>query len=133
MAQEAQGWASAEELLAKVRSDHPRTPEPISRHFVEHAARRREDGRFIWKRDPAILKGFVPTELWGSVRRITAPIVYVLGGASTIVPSDTQAQLKDALPHAEIVTLPGLGHYPSDEDADAFVAIVERFLRPGGA
>ena len=62
------------------------------------------------------------------MRRIKAPIVYILGGASTIVPPETQAQLKEALPQAEIVTMPGLGHYPSDEEPEAFIAIVERFL-----
>ena len=50
------------------------------------------------KRDPAILNGFVPTELWATVRQIRAPIIYILGGASTIVPAETQRELKQALP-----------------------------------
>jgi pimeloyl-ACP methyl ester carboxylesterase len=128
MAKEAEGWATRDELLAKVKSDYPLTAEPVLRTFVEHGAKRRDDGRIVWKRDPAILKGFVPTELWDTVRRIKAPIVYILGGASTIVPPETQAQLKEALPQAEIVTMPGLGHYPSDEEPEAFVEIVRRFL-----
>jgi len=32
------------------------------------------------------------------------------------------------LPQAEIVTLPGLGHYPSDEQPAQFLAVVDRFL-----
>jgi pimeloyl-ACP methyl ester carboxylesterase len=82
----------------------------------------------VWKRDPAILGGFVPTELWDAVERITAPIVYILGGASSIVPPETQDRLRRVLPHAQFFTMPGLGHYPSDEDPDAFLALVERFL-----
>jgi pimeloyl-ACP methyl ester carboxylesterase len=100
----------------------------VLRRFVEHGSRPREDGRIVWKRDPAILKGFVPTELWNTVRKIKAPIIYILGGASTIVPPETQAQLKQRLPQAEIATMPGLGHYPSDEAPEAFLAIVDRFL-----
>jgi pimeloyl-ACP methyl ester carboxylesterase len=128
MAKEENGWASHDELFAKLKSGSPRTADAVLRNFVEHGARRREDGRVIWKRDPAILKGFVPTELWDTVRRIEAPIVYILGGASTIVPPETQAQLKHELPQAKIVTMPGLGHYPSDEKPEEFLAIVDRFL-----
>ncbi len=82
----------------------------------------------IWKRDPAIGKGFVPTELWRNVRQIKAPIIYILGGASTIVPAETQEQLRQALPQVQIITMPGMGHYPSDEKPADFVAIAEKFL-----
>jgi pimeloyl-ACP methyl ester carboxylesterase len=32
------------------------------------------------------------------------------------------------LPQVKIVTMPGLGHYPSDEKPEEVVAIVRRFL-----
>jgi pimeloyl-ACP methyl ester carboxylesterase len=32
------------------------------------------------------------------------------------------------LPQVQIVTMPGLGHYPSEEKAGEFLAIVDRFL-----
>ena len=54
--------------------------------------------------------------------------MYILGGASTIVPPETQDELRKALPQVKIVTMPGLGHYPSDEKPDEFVAIVDEFL-----
>jgi pimeloyl-ACP methyl ester carboxylesterase len=128
MSGEENGWASREELFTKLRGDNPRIADPVLRDLVLHAAHEREDGRVVWKRDPAILKGFVPTALWDTVRKIKAPIVYILGGASTIVPPHTQDELKAALPQAKIVTMPGLGHYPSDEDPQAFLAIVDDFL-----
>lgn len=128
MEQEAAGWASVDELLKQLQKDYPRTPEPVLRTLAQHGSKQRADGRIVWKRDPAILKGFVPTELWNAVRRIKAPVMYILGGASTIVPAETQQELRRALPQVEIVTLPGLGHYPSDEKADEFLAVVDRFL-----
>lgn len=128
MAQEQNGWASGDELLAQVKKDYPRTAEPILASLVQYGAKQRADGRIVWKRDPAISRGFVPTELWRFVERIKAPITYVLGGASTIVPAETQAQLKRTLPQVEIVTMPGLGHYPSEESPGEFLAIVDRFL-----
>lgn len=128
MSAEESGWSSPEQLLAQVRKDYPRTPEPLLSGLVKHGAKQLADGRIVWKRDPAINKGFVPTELWRFVGKIKAPIIYVLGGASTIVPPETQQQLKRTLPQVEIVTMPGLGHYPSEERPDEFLAIVDRFL-----
>jgi esterase len=98
MSQEEMGWASADELLIQIKKDNPRTSEPLLRNYAQYGSKRRADGRIIWKRDPAIGKGFVPTELWRFVRQIKAPIIYILGGASTIVPAETQEQLKQTLP-----------------------------------
>jgi hypothetical protein len=39
-----------------------------------------------------------------------------------------QEQLKAALPQAQIVTMPGPGHYPSEENAKDFITIADRFL-----
>jgi esterase len=128
VAREEQGWASEEALLMQVKADYPRTAEALLGQFVRHGSKRRADGRIVWKRDPAITKGFVPTELWESVRRIACPVIYVLGGASTIVPLQTQIELRRILPQVQIVSMPGLGHYPSEESPAEFLAIADRFL-----
>jgi esterase len=126
--QEEPGWASTEELLARMRAAAQPLPEAVLEPYVRYATKRRADGRFVWKRDPNLVKGFVETELWRYVREIKAPILYVLGGRSTIVPAATQEELKKVLPQVRIVTMPGLGHYPSDEQPDEFVRIVNDFL-----
>jgi pimeloyl-ACP methyl ester carboxylesterase len=128
MAKEANGWASIDEMLVQIKIESPRAPDAVLRNLAQNGSRKREDGRIVWKRDPAILKGFVPTELWTTVRKIQAPIIYVLGGVSTIVPPETQQALRAALPQSQIVMMPGLGHYPSDENPEEFLGIVDRFL-----
>jgi esterase len=130
VAQEQAGWTSEEELLAQLRKTNTGTSDAVLVPYVKYGTRRRDDGRIIWKRDPALVKGFVATDLWRFVRGITAPTLYVLGGRSTIVPPETQEELKKTLPRVTIVTIPGVGHYPSDEKPDEFIAIVDRFLRP---
>jgi esterase len=127
--QEENGWASTDELLAQLRAAAQPLPEAVLEPYVRYGTKRRDDGRIVWKRDPNLVKGFVETELWRSVRQITAPILYVLGGRSTIVPAATQEELKKALPQVRIMTMPGLGHYPSDEKPDEFVRIVDAFLK----
>src|SRR6185436_13626752 len=91
--EDEKGWASEEELLAQLKTSSSRTPEAILYAYAHYGSKRRPDGRVIWKRDPAIGNGFVPTELWRFVRQIKAPIIYVLGGRSTIVPAATQEEL----------------------------------------
>jgi pimeloyl-ACP methyl ester carboxylesterase len=126
--EDAKGWSSEEELLASLKVSSSRTPEEILRAYAHYGSKQRADGRVIWKRDPAIGNGFVPTELWRFVKAIQSPIIYVLGGRSTIVPAATQEELKKALPQAQIVTIPGAGHYPSEENTEAYLAIVDKFL-----
>ena len=66
------------------------------------------------------MKGFVETELWDSVRKITAPTLYVIGGGSRIVPPETQQRLKDTLPERPHRRHAGTGHYPDEEDTPGF-------------
>jgi esterase len=128
--EEEQGWASEEELLARLRRA-PGAADAVLVPYVRHGTRRRDDGRIVWKRDPALVNGFVATDLWRFVRNIRAPVLYVLGGRSAIVPPETQVELRKVLRGVEIVTIDGTGHYPSDEKPVEFAAIVDRFLDAG--
>ncbi len=125
---EANGWASEDELVAFLKKSNAKTPEPILRTYAHFASKQREDGRIVWKRDPNLAKGFVPTELWRFVSQIKCPTIYIIGGASRIVPAETQQKLKETLSDVQIVVMPGLGHYPDQEATADFIPIVDRFL-----
>jgi len=125
--QEDKGWASEDELLASLMKNS-KISEELQRNYAHFGSKVREDGRVIWKRDPNLVKGFVPTELWEYVGKIKCPTIYILGGASSIVPPETQKQLKDTLPSVQIVTMPGLGHYPHVESPEEYLKIVTAFL-----
>lgn len=125
---DAGGWASEDELLAQLKRENQGISDDQLRTYARYASKRDDRGRLIWKRDPNLAKGFVETELWQYVRRITSPTIYVLGGRSTIVPLDTQERLKTTIPGVQIVTMPGLGHYPSQEKPDDFIRIAKEFL-----
>jgi len=126
--EDEKGWATEDELFAQLKTGSPRTADEILRAYAHFGSKKRPDGRVIWKRDPGIGNGFVPTELWRFVRQIKSPIIYVLGGRSTIVPAATQEELRKTLPQVQIVTMPGLGHYPSEENPKDFLPIVDGFL-----
>ena len=136
--QEKNGWASEDELVAQLVTQNRRTPEPLLRTYAHFGLKQVNGGpgnnvgaapRYVWKRDPNLVKGFVETELWDSVSKITAPALYVIGGGSRIVPPETQKRLADTLRNCRIIVMPGLGHYPDEEDTEGFLAIVQPFLR----
>src|SRR5438552_16768789 len=126
--EDERGWASEDELFAELRRVNARTSYNVLRPYAHYGSKGRPDGRIGWKRDPAIGNGFVPTELWRFVREIKSPIIYILGGRSTIVPAPAQEQLKKTLPQVQIETIPGAGHYPSEENTQEFLTIADRFL-----
>ncbi len=127
VAQEEEGWASEDELLASITRNSS-ISEALQRTYVKYGSKRRPDGRVIWKRDPNVTQGFVVTDLWHFVSKIQCPTLYILGGASNIVPAETQEKLKATLPNVQIVTLPGLGHYPSLESPSEFLRVAKTFL-----
>ena len=106
-------------------------PAAVLEPYVRYATKRRADGRVEWKRDPQLVNGFVATDLWRFVRDIKAPILYIIGGRSNIVPMETQDELRKTLPNAQLITIPDVGHYPSDEQPEEVVRIVNRFLEGG--
>ena len=126
--QEQAGWASEDELLAQLRKTNPRMSPAVLEPYVRYGAKKRADGRIEWKRDPQLVNGFVATDLWRFVRNIKSPILYIIGGRSNIVPPETQDELKKTLPNAQLITVPDVGHYPSDEKPDEVMRIVTQFL-----
>jgi esterase len=125
---EANGWASEEELLASLVKDNSGISADQLRTYVKFGSKRAPNGRVVWKRDPNLAKGFIETELWRFVRNIKSPTIYIIGGRSTIVPVEAQEQLKMTIPGVEVVTMPGLGHYPDQEDPEGFMKIATTFL-----
>ena len=126
--QEQAGWASEDELLAQLTKTNPRTSLTVLEPYVRYGTKKRADGRIEWKRDPQLVNGFVATDLWRFVRTIKSPILYMLGSRSNIVPPETQEELRKTLPNAQLITIPDVGHYPSDEKPDEVMRIVSQFL-----
>jgi pimeloyl-ACP methyl ester carboxylesterase len=65
---------------------------------------------------------------WGRVRRIRVPALVLWGTADRLVPVRLAPRLADALPEAELVILPEVGHVPQFEVPDDVNREVGRFL-----
>jgi pimeloyl-ACP methyl ester carboxylesterase len=72
------------------------------------------------------------TDPHADLARIQAPTLILWGEQDRMIPfSNAQDYLK-AIPHAELIALPGLGHVPFEEAPDATYPQVEQFLGPRG-
>jgi len=128
--QETDGWASEEELLKSLQGNRTRTPEQEAdlRERIRYESKKLPNGRVGWKYDPDITAGLGPIELWPYVKKFKAPVLYIVGANSNLVPKETQAQLKATLPNIEVLTIPDAGHTPHQDNPQVWLAVVKAFL-----
>jgi len=75
-----------------------------------------------------LLRSFVdpgPRGLWSSASRIACPTLVIYGGRDRLVDARRSRRAAQHLPHAQIVTLPRIGHVAQMEDP----GLVARFVR----
>lgn len=63
------------------------------------------------------------------LRRIQAPTLLVWGEADAMIPVANAADYLKTMPHATLVSLPGVGHLPQEEAAEKSIAAVQEFLK----
>jgi 3-oxoadipate enol-lactonase/4-carboxymuconolactone decarboxylase len=74
-----------------------------------------------------------PVDAWPLLPRITAPTLIVRGERSPILTRAMAAQMREAIPGAASVEIPGAYHHlVLDRPAD-FTAVLDGFLRRTGA
>lgn len=71
--------------------------------------------------------------LLADLPRLRAPLLLVAGAGDRTVPPQQSAQVRDLVPGAELVTMPGLGHLAHEERPAEVAALIEDFARRHGA
>jgi pimeloyl-ACP methyl ester carboxylesterase len=102
---------------------------------LRHALRRRDDGRWTYKFDPAIGGGGIEADferLWDDVRRIRCPTLLVRGGESAILTAEAADRFLRERPGAELAVVPRAGHSVMGDNPSGFLAAVRPFLARHG-
>ena len=86
---------------------------------------RAESARIGW--EPYMFNPSLPW-LLRSAANVKLPTLLIHGEEDRIVPQDCIRKYREALPHAEVVNIPGVGHRPEIEKKDAFVSAVKKLL-----
>lgn len=107
---------------------HPNTRDEIIHHHVEHLCKPLADSSWTYKHDPRVSYYWRPGDLWDELPGIRVPVLIVRGGRSDILPAEMAAQMRDAFPNAELVTVAEAGHTVPEDQPEQFIEAVESFL-----
>jgi len=103
---------------------------PYPRHGRTMAARAAGPLDFDWEVVPQVHAQLDDSDRtsWPALADITAPTLIVGGGATSHVPQELLAEASERIPNATLVTIP-VGHNVHAAASDAFIEVVERWLR----
>jgi pimeloyl-ACP methyl ester carboxylesterase len=109
---------AAADYIAKVNAGFGRLTRAQWLGLAGTAVRPREDGKFVWKRDPAIGKSFVSQPrndvvLWPIWEMIKPPVLLLRGAESELLPAAVAEDMTRRGPKARLVTIEGTGHAPA--------------------
>ena len=126
---------SATEAVAEyqVHRRRPADPGGLLRNL-----RQRPDGRWYWHWDPAFLNQRVSVDrsaqshehmrLAGAARNVRVPTLLVHGARSDVVSVESIDELRNLIPHAQVVDVPGAGHMVAGDRNDLFNEAITGFI-----
>lgn len=146
MGSHPEGFGSLEEASAVIAAYNPHRAHDGRLDGLAKVLRQREDGRWMWRWDPAFVTSKVDAmrndpgatavrvemlagQLLDGARRVTAPTLLVRGALSDLVTNAAVDEFLEAVPHAEAVDVSGVGHMVAGDDNVTFTSAVLDFLR----
>ena len=125
---------SFEDAFSWARQGNPRPTDARLRKDIGERIRQREDGKWVWKADPAIppLSDMDDQDLiaryWRSLEAITCPILEVRGGDSATLSDGILERMKKVNPGLTSVDVEGSGHVVPVDRPEGFIAATRSFL-----
>jgi pimeloyl-ACP methyl ester carboxylesterase len=118
---------AAADYISRVNAGFGRLTQAQWRDLARSAVKRREDAKFIWKRDPAIGKTFVTQPrndvvLWPVWDMVKCPVLLLRGVESELLPAAVAEEMTRRGPNARLLTIPEAGHAPA--------LLIEAQIRP---
>ena len=132
------GFDTLEDAADSIAAYIPHRPRPKDLSGLRKNLRQRGDGRWYWHWDPRFITnqegldgqaGLVHHErLCAAARKVTIPTLLVRGRMSDIVSDESVRELRELIPHAEVVDVDGAGHMVAGDKNDAFNQAVIEFV-----
>lgn len=130
-----ESFASFEEILERTMAFNPTRSESSLRRGILHNARRRDDGRWVWRHqrtrrtdDDDDSPSLELTPLWDDLAEVRAPVRLLLGDRSPVVDDDDVDQFRERQPGAEVITVPDAGHSIQGDQPVALARLLEELL-----
>jgi pimeloyl-ACP methyl ester carboxylesterase len=124
-------YPSIEAALARMQAENAHLSPEQARHLTQHGVNQNEDGTYSWKFDN-YLRVWPPYDmttgeielLWS---RITCPTLLVYGAESWASNPAKDGRLRH-FQTAEVISVPGAGHWVHHDRLDVFLGELRRFL-----
>lgn len=112
------GVEAAADYIARVNAGFGRLTREQWLGLARSAVRVREDGKFVWKRDPAIGNSFVrqprnDVALWPVWDMVRCPVLVLRGAESELLTAAVADEMTRRGPKARLLTVAGAGHAPA--------------------
>jgi pimeloyl-ACP methyl ester carboxylesterase len=117
---------SLKDAEAKLRQA---VPDPVVRLFLLKNLEHRLDGAYRWKVNVDAIRRNLPL-ICGPVDigEFTKPCLFIRGSQSNYIDGCAWSEIRSSFPQAQLVTIPGSGHWPHADNKAAFLAAVNGFL-----
>jgi non-heme chloroperoxidase len=132
------GFDTLDDAADSIAAYLPHRPRPSNLEGLKKNLRQRGDGRWYWHWDPRWLGnhegvdgqgGLVRHErLCAAARKVTIPTLLVRGRMSDIVSDESVRELRELIPHAEVVDIADAGHMVAGDKNDVFNEAVIDFV-----
>ncbi len=129
------GFVSLDEAAASIAAYLPHRQEPRSPQRLQSLLVQREDGRYRWHWDPALLERIAEngerhqSALIEAARQIRVPVLLLSGSDSDVVSQSTITEFLDLVPQARHVVVPRATHMVAGDRNDLFTDAVLSFVR----
>jgi pimeloyl-ACP methyl ester carboxylesterase len=129
-------FSSLEEAMTYRRTISPITAMRSAadqRELAEGVLRRRPEGEWVWKMDPAYIRQRIahgpPSRppLWPALRALPCSTLVVWGTESDVLSEAQARRMVEALPRGELVAVSGIGHAPTLVEP-VVLAALDRFI-----
>lgn len=132
------GFDTLEDAADSIAAYLPHRPRPSNLDGLKKNLRQRGDGRWYWHWDPRWLGnnegvdgqgGLVRHErLCAAARNVTIPTLLVRGRMSDVVSDESVRELRELIPHTEVVDIADAGHMVAGDKNDVFNEAVIDFV-----
>ena len=130
-----QDFASHQEAIDYLANILKRAPRDMIEESVVFGMRQREDGRYIWKYDPALSgppqpqPGTREWDLWEVVKTIQCPTLLLHGEHSLVVSPEIAQRMQEDMANCEVEMVANAGHALFTDQPVVFSERVLDFLR----
>lgn len=125
-------YGSIAEYAEWLASRRPLASPAVLRCMAEHELRRRPNGQYVLKRDPAMLasrRGAAPpTDAWALLARTRCPVHIVRGAGSSMLTKSVAAEMVRLPLRSSLATVAMAGHGVMADNPQGFLAAVEPFI-----